>query len=332
MPISTNDLVFRRAAFTSDSIPVQNGGRMAAGSISGGVKNNLFPDLTQAQRQAGAEHFRKLFIHVASAGGEVLLDAKVFLEDVTPGDSYVLLYPGTQSDTQDAVNGRPYGVGRLTAAVAADATVLVVDFEHTDFSILRPVRPGDVVRISDVGVTGGSGAEKLATVQEVTWSGPRAQISLAGEIGAAFDPASGPVRVSSVIGHAAVQAQAGQLVKTSAGGGFSGAPACTNRGTVLQSWTLTFTSVTDFRLDGDTLGTGVATGVTGADFTPANPAGGVYFSIPASAWTGNWSAGDSLAFQTEAAAMPLWLRRVVPAGAGSYSGDGIAVGVQGESA
>ena len=66
MPIAGNELIFRRAALASDTVPAQNGGRMTSAAVVSSVKNNLFPDVTQAQRLAGAEHYRKVFLHVAA--------------------------------------------------------------------------------------------------------------------------------------------------------------------------------------------------------------------------------------------------------------------------
>ncbi|MFZ5582016.1 MAG: hypothetical protein ACOZCK_05080 [Pseudomonadota bacterium] len=333
MPIAGNELIFRRAALASDTVPAQNGGRMTSAAVVSSVKNNLFPDVTQAQRLAGAEHYRKVFLHVASAAEAEMIDAKVFLEDVTPGDGYVLLYAGTQSDTQNEVIGRPYGVGRLAAAIAADALQLVVDFEHAEFANLRPIRVGDAIRVANMPATGGSGAEAFAMVDNVIWSGLTATVTLTAALGAAFDPAAGSVTVASVLTYASIKAGATVPVSATAGGTHSGAkPAGSNRGTVLQNWTLTFTSSTAFRLDGDVLGVGVASGTTAAAFSPANPAGGVYFSIPSDVWGGSWVAGDTLTFSTEPAAIPLWLQRVTPAGAASVSGDNVAIGIQGESA
>lgn len=332
MPIASNELIFRRSALLSDAVPAQNGGRMTAAAITSAVKNNLFPDVTQAQRAAGASHARKLFLHVASVSEVAFMDTRLFLEDITPGDDYVLLYAGTQSDTEEAVIGRPYGVGRLVSAVAAEATTLLVDFEHAEFATWRPIRASDVLRVANIPATGGVGTEVLATVDSVTWAGARATVTLTAALGAVFDPVAGAVTVASVIGQASVQASASAPVVTSAAGTHTGTPAGSNRGSVAQAWTLTFTSQTAYRLDGDTLGAAVATGSVSADFAPVNPGGGVYFSLPASGWGGTWTAGETLTFSTTPATVPLWLRRVVPAGAGSVAGDGVVVGVQGESA
>ncbi len=329
MPITSTNLVFRRAALVSDTTATQNGGRMTSSAIVSDAKNNLFPDVSQAQRVAGAEHFRKLFMHVANADNDALLNARVFLEDITPGDGFLLLYQVGQADVQSDLVGRPYGVGRLAAAVGVEATSLVVGFEHPSMSTTRPVRSGDLVRVANIAATGGNGVEALATVDNVTWAGAQATVTLTAPLGQAFDPAAGPVTVSSCITQAEVKASASP---SNASWNPAGSLLLTNKGTIYQTWTLTFTSPTEFRLDGDSLGASVATGTTSADFAPA-PAGGVpFFTMPASAWVGTWAAGNWLQFSTSPAAIPLFLQRVTPAGAGSVTNDGAYLGVQGEAA
>jgi hypothetical protein len=43
----------------SNTTPAQNGGRMASTQLVSGVKNNLFPDVSQAERLAGSVKWRK---------------------------------------------------------------------------------------------------------------------------------------------------------------------------------------------------------------------------------------------------------------------------------
>jgi hypothetical protein len=63
MPILDSELLWRPALLVSDSTPAQNGGRMNfAASIASGVKNNLFPDVGQAERLAGSETLRTCFL------------------------------------------------------------------------------------------------------------------------------------------------------------------------------------------------------------------------------------------------------------------------------
>lgn len=54
MPILDNEIVWRPAALMSDTTPAQNGGRMGYAQLVSGVKNNLFPDVSQAERTAGS--------------------------------------------------------------------------------------------------------------------------------------------------------------------------------------------------------------------------------------------------------------------------------------
>lgn len=331
MPIVATDLVFRRSALVSDTTAAQNGGRMSSVAIVPNAKNNLFPDVSQSQRMAGAEHFRKLFLHLTNSDNRPLYNARLFLEDITPGDSYLLMYAVGHDDTEDDGLGRPYGVGRLVADLQQGDQVLSVEFEHAQFATYRPFRIGDSVRVANVPATGGMGEEAYGVVSDVTWSGKAASVTLHAPIGVAFNLDDAPVMVSSCITHAELKSSVTAPVINSVAGGYAGAIECPHKSATFQNWTITFTSSADFRLDGDTLGSGVATGSTSADFSPAGPSG-AYFTLPAAGWSGTWAAGETLTFTTTPAAVPLFLQRVVPAGARSIANDGAAIGVNGESA
>jgi len=84
MPILDNEILWRPTALLSDTTPAQNGGRMTFAQLVSGVKNNLFPDVSQAERQAGAVKWRKAFIHVNSAQDSTLLNVRLFLDALTP--------------------------------------------------------------------------------------------------------------------------------------------------------------------------------------------------------------------------------------------------------
>ena len=73
----------------------------------------------------------------------------------------------------------------------------------------------------------------------------------------------------------------------------------------------------DFAVAGDTLGS-VGSGNIASNFAPTNPDfGAPYFTLPSAIWGGAWASGETFTFQTHPAALPLWLKRVVPAGAAS---------------
>ena len=121
MPILDNEIVWRPAALMSDVTPAQNGGRMAFSQLASGVKNNLFPDVSQSERLAGAVKWRKAFIHVNSAQDTALLNVRLFLDSLTPAGDFVVFQPGTQTDTEDQIAGRPFGIGTLNAPVVGGA-------------------------------------------------------------------------------------------------------------------------------------------------------------------------------------------------------------------
>ncbi|WP_301100229.1 hypothetical protein, partial [Propionivibrio sp.] len=130
MPILDNEIVWRPAALMSDVTPAQNGGRMAFSQLVSGVKNNLFPDVSQSERLAGAVKWRKAFIHVNSAQDTALLNIRLFLDSLTPAGDFVVFQPGTQTDTEDQIAGRPYGIGTLYAPVVGGAAQIQVACEH----------------------------------------------------------------------------------------------------------------------------------------------------------------------------------------------------------
>lgn len=84
-----------------------------------------------------------------------------------------------------------------------------------------------------------------------------------------------------------------------------------NAGAATERWAIVFTSATAFRLIGETVGE-IATGTTGADFSPVNPiTGEVYFTIAAAGWGSGWATGNVLRFNTTGARAPVWAVRTV---------------------
>ncbi|MBW7901271.1 MAG: hypothetical protein H3C26_07330 [Rhodocyclaceae bacterium] len=335
MPLQDHEIIWRPSALVSDSTPAQNGGRMRFGAaIASGVKNNLLPDVSRAEREAGAVKWRKAFIHVASADDSPLLNARVFIDAPTAGDDFVVLVPGTASDTEDQIAGRAYGVGRLAEPLAADDDVAVVVGEHAAYATLQPFRVGDLVRIADRPATGGAGNEAFVTLTDVSWSGAEVTLAFTPALSTGFGTAD--TVVSSVIERAEIAAAIGNFVVTSALGTFDGADdghaVAVARGTPDDAWLLTFTSASAFSVAGLASGA-VGSGSIHADFAPLNPATGLpLFRFDMDAWGGTWVAGDTLSFVTAAAALSIWYRREVPAGAGSLDYTAASVAIQGESA
>lgn len=85
-------------------------------------------------------------------------------------------------------------------------------------------------------------------------------------------------------------------------------------GTEEDSWTLTFTSATNFTCSGIKAGS-VGTGSVGASFSPTNPeTGQPFFTLDMNGWGGVFTSGDTVTFQTHPAAFPIIWREIVPVG------------------
>ena len=329
MPIVNTDFVWRQPRSISNTTPAQNGGRMSTTAITSGVKNNIFPDVSQAQRAAGITQFRKAFIHVASSSNIELLDGRVFISQVTPADDWVTIHPGTQTDTEDQITGRAYGAAPLVTDAEATDQVLLIAMEWLPtVSALEPFQAGDIIRIADG--TNEEWHEIDAVVADS--SNNFLEVTLVGELAHAFD--ADDTLVSSCIEAASVLASISNVAVTSATGGTlnSASLVAHNKGATHDTITLTFTSATAFSCAGLIAGS-MGTGSRSSDFSPINSGtASAYFTIPANAWGGTFAAGNTVTFTLNPASIPVWYRREVPAGAGSLANDSVVVSVYGESA
>lgn len=333
MPIASTEIQWFNPGSVSDTTPANNGGRPSQTRNVSGVKNNLFPDISSAQRAAGVEHWRKAFVLLKNAANLPLVDPKISIERGTPGDSYYLLYPGTWTDTQATRVGRPYGHGVLAAPVIAGDTSITVTTE-ADFSEMadQPFQEGDLIRLdarSDVTQTGLS---EYAEIDAILYDEDEITITLTAGLSNAY--AAG-VSVASVILPATL---AGEISDKSVTGGVlydevSYPIVVPQIGGIYQTWTVTITNQATGALSivGDTIGQ-VGTGSNGVNLAPANPAGGPYFQLAAAGWGGTPATGDTLVFTTVPAGCALWYHRIVPAGAAPLSSDPVSVCIEGESA
>jgi hypothetical protein len=334
MPLSPADLVWKASSLVSDSSAAQNGGVMGTRTIVNGVKNSLFPDVSQAGRVAGLTTVRKAFLHVINALDLALLNARLFLAKPTPGDDYVVFRPGTQTDTQATLASRPYGVGVLHSSVLAGVTSINVDCDdNAGYTTLEPFRVGDVLRVSDRPIGGSSGSEEFVTISTVNYTPSYVTIEFTPALGSAY---ADETIVSSVYEPSDIEPLISGFAVTSASGTFNSATVgnavAKARGGIQQTWTITFTSPTNFTLSGDLIGN-VGSGTINADYNPTNPAtASPYFSLKSLAWGGSFIANDTLVFTTVPAALPIFFTRIVPAGSGSVANNSISISVQGESA
>lgn len=333
MPLATTDIIFRTAAVQSDA--AGNGGRMSATELADNVKNALFADVRQAERLAGSDKWRKLFIHFSPADLSQALDVRVIPYDPTPAGDSVVVYAGTQTNTQSAITGalpsRAYGVAPLSGSASAGATTVTVELEPGTPTLFAA---GDTVYITDKAtISAATGAEEYATVASVAAPSGGTQVVTLGAALANSYGGSGTARLASVmLAGDVLPTLSGQAVVSAAGVFTPSAVTLYPRSTVADTWTLTFTSNTAFTASGAATGA-VGSGTVGNSFGPNNADfGGSYFTLGAGALGGTWAAGDTVTFTTAPAAIPLWLRRTVPANTLTYASNRFTLAVDLESA
>jgi hypothetical protein len=331
MSIQQSELVWRKPALVSDT--TSNGGRMTHTAIASAVKNNIWPDVPQSERTAGSTKYRKVHIHVANDADLTLIAPKVFVETYTPGDDSVTIFPGTHTDTQATITGseRLYGCGQLNANVSASASEITV---LTEGAALNFFRDNDTIRISNkTSIDDNVGIEEFHTIDGApSYTGNVATITLDGTLANGFSASN--TRVASVYMPGDIKGTVASWVETTVSGTYNEGtyPVLVDSiGGIEQNWTLTFSSATAFSVVGDTVGN-VGSGNVSSDFTPSNPNfSKPYFKLSAAGWGGTWANGQTVTFTTHPAAIPIWYKRIVPAGASSLSGDKVVVAITGES-
>lgn len=303
---------------------------MSASEVPSGVSSNLFPNVSVSERAAGVVKYRKLFFKNANADNIPLLNARVWQDSNTPGQDRVAFCPVSQRLTQSGLTGGEayYGMGLLFAGVLAGAASLQVEVEDGTVTLFRN---GDLVRVSNRVDPFSVGDEHWARIDQApSVSGNVVTIHLDVPVPVAF--LSG-AKVSSAYEAGEVKPTLSGASVTSGSGVFtSSLITLSNIGTVEQSWTLTFTSASAFDIAGDTLGA-VGSGNTSSGAAITNPQlGQPYFTLPAAALTGAFQAGDTVTFSTHPSAVPLFLKRDVPAGTAAAPNNSMSIFMDGESA
>ena len=347
MSIQASELVWRKSEVVTDT--ATNGGKMGNTISVSGAKNNIFDDVPQAERTAGSFNatakYRKMFILVnngeADGNGNLglsLIAPKLFVETRTPGEDAVNIFLGTQTDTQATVTGSEpvYGMGILTNTVSGGASVINATVENwTDLPIFRA---GDIIRISNkTDINDGAGTEEYHEIDAGgvgTPTGNQIPLTLVGTLANGYTAGSA-TKISSVI-------EPGDIDCTTSGfsnngsGSFVEAGITTDAvGTIDEDWVLTFDGTapatsTTYTVR-DSQAAIVGSGNVGSDFTPNNANGGTYFTLLSGSFGGVFVAAETIDFSTHPAAIPIWYRRDVPAGASSLSGNSVIVAIDGES-
>lgn len=270
---------------------------------------HVFPIFSPAQRLAGITQVEKVFIKNNDADNSTILSAKVFLRNqIDNADIRAYFAAGTQRDTVATMSARKYATGVLHAAISSGATALIVDFKLGSAAD-AVVQAADTLFISD-GTT-----EEFIIVDAVDWTGEQAAITLTTAI-------TGNYSIGDAVGSclliSAIQAVVDNLSKTFSTISFDETTypiVLENLSTIEQTITLTLLDATTFSVLSDKV-SNLPNGSTLSDYAPINASSSLpYFTIPAFAWSGLGTAGETMTFQTHPAAQGVFLGTQVYAGA-----------------
>jgi hypothetical protein len=340
MAVNSSDLVWRKSALVSATIPASNGGTMNfASTVTSNTKNNLFPDIGETERTVGSDTYRKMFLHINKNTLDELMNVQINLNGstvagVTTGGStnagdFAAFYLGGNADTEDTFTAalpRPYSAYKLTSAVSTGATSIELtpeDFAWASDSANMPIRNGDTLCITD-GVNVEYKVVSALTTGTSTFTATIPALLHAYAINSL---------VASVLPVASVIATVSTPVVTSTLGVFNpdNTLVASDKGTTDESWEILFTSSTAYTVSGTSLGD-VGAGSISSDLVLTNVAASApYLTIKSSGFTGTFAAADTITFDTTSATVPIWVRRIVPAGTSDISNDYLTFNIQAES-
>ncbi|GAB0056753.1 hypothetical protein SIID45300_01065 [Candidatus Magnetaquicoccaceae bacterium FCR-1] len=333
MAIANTDISYRKSITVNDS--ASNGGLMgfASSLITNNVAENVWPHIPEAERLAGSTRYRKIFVRIAPATTTKASNTRLFLDKHTPGDDRILLtWAGnllaSQTDTQAEAVGytRFYGGADLAADASAGATSITVAVENPADAIFKN---GDLIRISDKTTfnttVGSEEFLRLASTNAVLWNGNTATLTFepGTTLANAYTMTEG-TRVQSVIEVGDVEPLVDGFVNNGSGtfDSLNYPINGTSKGTIEESWTLTFIGPGAYTVTGARVGV-VGEGTVASTFAPSGTGGGSYFVIDALAWTTlSWTTGDTITFNTHPSAIGIWEKRIVPAGAAATAANG----------
>ena len=231
------------------------------------------------------------------------------------------------------------GTGRLNSAITTGGASLTVDFNTTDMKGV--LRIGASILITDKETVDDSGHNsEWVTIDTITWAGAIATIGITGTFTNSYAVSyvgTGGItfytRIAAYLNIGNLEPTVDNIVTSGLPtGDYTGTIQNHAEGGVEDSITITFTSSSAF----DVTGTNVASygsGTTGSDFSPTNAATSTpYFTLPSSGWSGTFSAGDTLTFDTHPSSQAIWVKEIVPASTPSYANNSVWMAVSGESA
>ena len=317
MAVTGSDLQFYYPSTINDGDT--NGGRLSHLPITSGAVENVFPNVPKAERLAGSTKYRKVFAKVHSDNSDTVYYPKLYLFAPTPAGDMVHFVPSTQRGTKADLTGLEDKYGAATL-VSQSTTTLVVDVE--DSSLTGIFRASDEIIITNKATpTSTTGNEETRTIVSIdSVVGARITMTISSALANVY--AAGSKVASIYPGTTPLACTVSNWVETSSAGTYDegGYPVImNNRGTIEQTWTVTFLTASTFTVTGDTVGS-VGSGGISADFVPNNANfSKPYFTLEAAGFGGTWAQNDTIVFQTHPITVPVFEIRNVPANTVSFS-------------
>lgn len=324
MAVLNTEMKLYKAQENSDA--GTNGGLLTSNLITSAV-GNLFPAVTQSERTAGITRYRKAFAKVDNDADTALLNAELMVNKKTPGDDYIVMIAGTQTDTQSAISGDQYGMGTLDSDVSSSATTLDVLVEEGSEEMFKN---GYTVFITD-----GTNSEYVTLTSVPSVASDVVTLTFTGDPLVNSYTVAGGTTIHAVLDAGTIQGSYSGFTVTSASGTYDDTTypiAIDSIGAIAEDITITFDSATTFTVAGTVSGS-LGSGNISTDLSPTNAAfGKPYWVLESDGFGGTWASSDTIDFSVTPAAFPIWLKEVVPAGASSLSANSTEVLFKGESA
>ncbi len=337
MTITQPDLKYFKSEEVSSAST--NGGlqsMLTADEAVTGVKNNVWPNVSAAERTAGIILYRKLFCTPQSNTDDELVDPRIWNHSPTPGDDYIVAFEGTKTDTEATLSeSRLYACGILQADITAGEAALTLTVENS--AQTAAFEALDMVRISAQTSPEASGTWEDISCNSSTplINGLNVTLYFATNLENSYTVAAGTV-VSSLIESSSTSPSTGTIDVTSVSGsvdesGFP--PELNNKGTVDEDLTVTFSSSTAFTVVGSRSGA-LGAGTVSGDFVATHPYNSaMLITLRAGFFSATGFLNlDTVEIPTIANNIPFWLKRIVPAGSSVLSGDYNISAYRGESA
>ena len=313
-----------------------NGGHRSDNLITSGSPANVFPNVFSAERTAGSDKKRFVYLCNHNANREEALSLKMWLDKETPAGDYVQFFQGTQGMTQGDIVGTEakFTVATLSTNIAVGGNTFVGTFPVA--GLTGSIVNGSVIRLTNKATPDAvTGTEEFVTVNSTpSIDGTEISFTFTPVTEYAYTVAEGS-RCSKVLEVASLKATNGTLVKSSAAGTFDDSTyplLLDNIGTIEDTFTITFTNATQFNCVSARYGA-LAAGIITSDYAPNNPrCSRPYFTIESEFWGGTWAENDTLTIPTHDSSICICENRVVPAGTSSFANNSFILAVALETA